>query len=303
MQTDESLRLKVPASTSNLGSGFDTLSAALGLYLTLDVARIPGEEIRWIADWEIKPEENMIKTALERACEELGTKPTGLKITVDNQIPLKRGLGSSAAAIIAGIKIAERVSGKVLDPDAIFELAYPLEGHPDNLSASLMGGWVISRVAGSAMKAERLSANLQCRFVLAVPEISVSTHTAREILPAQLDLSDAVFNLQRCALLVHALTTGDSDLLREATQDRLHQSYRASLVPGAVTLLERQGLPETLADCVLSLTVSGSGSSMLAIADGHYEEIGDWMISVFRKEGVKARFLLLDLDQTGARSF
>jgi len=301
MREGERFSLRVPGSTSNLGSGFDTVSAALGLYLTLEVERSEGEEIEWVADWEIKPEENVILAALVKASQALGIRPGGLKIRVDNEIPLKRGLGSSAAAIIAGIKIAERLAGKTLEPDKVFELAYPLEGHPDNLSASLLGGWVISRVEGGSMKAERLSTSLKCQFVLSVPEVFVSTQTAREILPSSLGLSDAVFNLQRCALLVHALTTGEGTLLREATNDRLHQHYRASLVPGASALLERENLPENLDESLRSITVSGSGSTLLAIADGCCEEIGDWMVSVFRQNGISARFLVLELDQIGAR--
>jgi len=301
MRDGECFSLKVPGSTSNLGSGFDTVSAALGLYLKLEVERIPGEEIQWVADWEIRPEENMISVALAKACQALGVRFGGFRIKVDNEIPLKRGLGSSAAAIVGGIKIAERLSGKTLEPDEVFELAYPLEGHPDNLSASLLGGWVISRVADGRMRAEKLSASIRCQFVLAVPEVRVSTQNAREILPDSLSLSDAVFNLQRCALLIHAISTGASQLLREATKDRLHQAYRASLVPGVSALLEYNDIPEDLAESLISVTVSGSGSAVLAITDNHCEEIGNWMVSVLKNEGTLARFLILDLDESGAQ--
>jgi len=301
MREGESFSLKVPGSTSNLGSGFDTVSAALSLYLSLTVERVPGTEIEWVTDWDIRPEDNMISVALEKACQALGLQTGGLRIEVDNEIPLKRGLGSSAAAIVAGIKIAERLSEKPLQVEEVFELAYPLEGHPDNLSASLLGGWVISRVADGAMKAERLSAAIRCQFVLAVPEVCVSTQEARGILPNRLSLSDAVFNLQRCALLIHAVSTGASRLLREATRDRLHQSYRASLVPGASELLDLREIPADLAESVVSVTVSGSGSTVLALVEDRCDEIGDWMVSVFRTKGVEARFLILDLDQTGAQ--
>ena len=302
MPSSEYFSLRVPGSTSNLGSGFDTISAALRLYLKLRIARSPGErDVQWVADWDISPEENMISIAFETACRAFGIRPQGLRIEVDNEIPLQRGLGSSAAAIVAGVKIAERLAGKTLEPDEIFEIAYPLEGHPDNLSASLLGGWVISRVADGRMYAERLSSALNCRFVLAVPEVCISTQTAREILPERLGLADAVFNLQRCALLVHAISTGRAELLREATRDRLHQSFRASLVPGVPALLEQNDLSENLTESLVSVTVSGSGSSVLAITNDHSEEIGEWMLSVLEREGTTAGLITLDLDETGAR--
>lgn len=301
MHENERFCLKVPGSTSNLGSGFDTVSAALSLYLTLEVERTAGEEIEWIADWELSPEENMIAVALENACQKLDIRPGGLRIKVDNAIPLKRGLGSSAAAIVGGIKIAERLSGRRLEPAAVFELAYPLEGHPDNLSASVLGGWAISRVAEGRMQAERLFASIDCQFVLAIPAVQVSTERARKILPDNLSLSDAVFNLQRCALLIHAISSGKAELLSEATGDRLHQVYRASLVPGALSLLERKDLPEGLSESVLSVTVSGSGSTVLAITRNHCEETGNWMVSAMERNGTPAHYLVLELAAAGAR--
>jgi homoserine kinase len=301
MRDNERFSVKVPGSTSNLGSGFDTVSAALNLYLTLDVERVAGNEIQWIADWELAPEENMIAVALADACQWLDINPGGLHIRVENAIPLKRGLGSSAAAIVGGIKLAERLSGRNLGSDAVFELAYPLEGHPENLSASLLGGWVISRVAEGNMRAERLSASIDCQFVLVVPSVQVSTKNAREILPDDLSLSDAVFNLQRCALLIHAISSGKPGLLDEATGDRLHQSYRAGLVPGVPSLLERKDLPEDLSKAVLSVTVSGSGSTVLAITQGRCEEIGSWMVSTLERSGTSAHYRVLELDTAGAR--
>ncbi len=301
MPEGDRFHLKVPGSTSNLGSGFDTVSAALTLYLKLEVTRIPGRDIEWEADWEIEPEENIIAVALAKASQALGVRPGGCRIKVVNEIPLKRGLGSSAAAIVGGIKIAERFSGRILQPEQVFELAYPLEGHPDNLSASLLGGWVISRVTEGRMRAERLVTSIRCHFVLAVPEVEVSTQKAREILPARVGMSDAVFNLQRCALLIHAISSGKNWLLREATQDRLHQSHRATLVPGAPAVLDCRDLPQEVAESLISITVSGSGSTLLAITEGHCEKIGKWMVAVLGKEGTRARFLVLDLDEKGAR--
>jgi len=292
--------VRIPGSTSNLGPGFDTVSAALSLYLTLGVERTTTEIIEWPADWVLKDSENMILASLRQACRWLGIEAKGLRFTVDNEIPLKRGLGSSAAAIIGGIKVAEHLAGRQLEDKEIFQIAYPLEKHPDNLAASLLGGWTISRTEGSAMEAERLPAKLDCRFVVAIPETVVSTEQARSILPSQFGIEDVVFNLQRSTLLVHAVTSGRKNLLSVATQDRLHQPYRASLVPGLPAVLAREALPAHVEGSLLSVTVSGSGSTVLAIADGHWEELGTWMASIFGKEGIKSEFRILDLETSGA---
>lgn len=297
----EKFTVKVPGSTSNLGSGFDTLSAALGVYLELGIEVTGGLGIQWPSDWSLPPEENMIEVAFRKACEFLHFQPPGFRIRVSNQIPLKRGLGSSGAAIVGGVRIAEHLSGNRLTPDEVFELAYPLEGHPDNLAASLLGGWVVSWVVKGGMHAEKLTSNLTVRFVAAIPEVVVSTAKARAILPGNYSLQDAVFNVQRSALFVHALANGRTDLLKEATRDCLHQAYRAPLVRGLPALLEREALPEALAPSLVSVTISGSGSTVLAMATADYEKIGQWMVSRFAKEGVKAQSVILDLDNAGVR--
>ncbi len=296
-----SIRVVVPGSTSNLGSGFDTVSAALSLYLRLTVEECPGPGFRWPEGWDLPEEDNAIALAVRRAAAELGLKLPGLRFEVDNEIPLKRGLGSSAAAIIAGIKAAEHLAGKRLSEPEILALAYPLEGHPDNLAASLLGGWVLSRVNGDRMQAERLPSRLDVRFVAAVPEVMVSTAEARSILPAHYSRADAVFNLQRCALLVLAVTQGRWDLMGEATEDRIHQRYRAALVPGALDVLERRGLPAELQSLVLAVTVSGSGSTLLAMVRGAPGAVGDWMVQRLAAAGTRAACHVLDLDVRGAR--
>ncbi len=298
--TDE-FTVQVPGSTSNLGSGFDALSAALSVYLRVGVKPTGGSELRWPVDWSLEPHENAIEIGLRRACAELGTEVPGLSFSVDSEIPLCRGLGSSGAAFVAGIRIAERLAGRSLPGERVLRIAYELEGHPDNVSASLLGGWVLSCTDEDRLLAERIPSRLQCRFVVAIPDAAVSTSRARAILPESYPLSDAVFNLQRCGLMVMALSQGRSDLLAEATRDRLHQSFRATLIPGGEAVLERRGLPSQLEDSVLSVTISGSGSTLLAIARDRFREIGAWMTGVLRDAGVHAEIRVLDLDTQGAR--
>lgn len=292
----------VPASTANLGSGFDAVSAALTLHLKLTVERSAGKGIEWLTPWDSSAGENILEQALHRAGRELGLRLPGLRLAMENPIPLGRGLGSSGAAIIAAIKAVEQLSGKCLDHREILDLAYPLEGHPDNLSASLLGGWVLSWIdAKQRVQAEQLQSRLQCRFVATIPETTVSTKEARRILPASYPMEAAVFNLQRCGLLVHALSQGRNDLISEATRDRLHQPFRAELVPGMRAVLQRKDLPACLSRSLLSVTISGSGSTVLALAQDQYQAIGRWMVDTFQKHDTPARFLVLDLDPTGAR--
>ncbi len=294
----ESFRVEVPASTSNLGSGFDTVSAALSLYLRVEAEPAAEPGIEWVSGWD-GSEENILDKALMATLAALGAGRKGVRLRMENPIPLKRGLGSSGAAIVAGIKIAERLAGASLTTAEILGIAYPLEGHPDNLAASLLGGWALSRLGPDGVKVERITARLRCRFVVAIPEKTVSTAEAREILPKSYPLADAVFNLQRCALLVHALHEGRKELLGEAVQDALHQPYRARLAPGTADLLAARGLPANLRESLLGVTISGSGSTILALVDGHEEAVGHWMVERLAEAGSMARFRILDLAEKG----
>ncbi len=304
-KVSDSFSVRVPASTSNLGSGFDTVSAALSLYLTVQVEPTDGKQIEWVQGTDsgasFSEKDNLISRSLHEAFSLLGVQPPGLRIRMDNPVPLKRGLGSSAAAIIAGIKIAEAVSGSDFDTEQIFQVAYPLEGHPDNLSASLLGGWVLSWASDDRMQAEKILSSLSCRFVLAIPEATISTREARAILPQKYSLQDATHNVQRCALLIHALNSGRKDLLREATSDRLHQSFRAQLVPGIQQLLDLENLEPALSASLLGISISGSGSAVIALVDDHEEEIGGWMVETLSAQNTEASFRVFDLDSAGAQ--
>ncbi|MEE8349070.1 MAG: homoserine kinase [Acidobacteriota bacterium] len=307
MMRNNPFTVRVPASTSNLGSGFDTLSAALSLYLTVQVEPTREPRIEWL-DTSTSPlpfsqEDNLILRSLHQALEVLGTETPGCRISMDNQIPLQRGLGSSAAAIVAGIKIAEHLCEGHLNTHQVFQIAYPLEGHPDNLAASLLGGWVLSWVDEDWMNAERLLSALSCRFIVAVPEITVSTPEARNILPKQYSLQDTTFNLQRCGLLVHALNSGQKQFLREAMADRLHQPFRSHLVPGMAQLLGFENLNDAWSDSLLGISISGSGSTAIALADDHYEEIGDWMVETLSAQATRSTWQVVDLDTGGVQIF
>lgn len=294
-------RVRVPASTSNLGSAFDTLSLAFGLHLIVDVEPQKEPGIEWPPDWTLSIQENILDVALRTTFQALGVVPPGLRLRIQNPIPLKRGLGSSGAAIIAGIKIAEQVIGARLGREEILKIAYPLEGHPDNLTASLLGGCVLSWVREGKCDALRLLESLPCKFVVVIPDQTVSTPEARAILPDSYSLEEAVFNVQRCALLVHALQTGQTALLREASRDRLHQAYRARLVPGLEELLGWNGIDKDWSASLLATFISGSGPTIVALTDGSEVKIGSWMVETLAREGTSSEYRVLDLDPVGAQ--
>ena len=291
-------KVAVPGSTSNLGSGFDTISAALTLFLRVQVTPQAGRDLVWEGD---VPDENILARAFLDALRFMSCDRPGLRIEVENPIPLGRGLGSSGAAIVAGIRMAQQVAGRSLTTEEVMQIAMPLEGHPDNLAASLLGGWVLSRSSGAGVQCEKIESPLQCHFILAVPDVTVSTQRARRILPTSYSLEDAVFNLQRCALFVHALHTGKQTLLREATGDRLHQSYRAGLVPGLDALLEFRGLSPQLQGSLLSITISGSGSTVLAMAESQTDALAAWMQETLGSHGTEAEVLTLGLSREGVQ--
>ncbi len=297
----DNVQLVVPGSTSNLGSGFDAISAALSVYLEIDVTFREDAELVWPEGWMLEPADNAIEKGLRAGAAEMGVEIPGMAFAVRNDIPLRRGLGSSGAAYVAGIRLAEHIAGARLPERESLAIAYGLEGHPENVAASLMGGWTLSWVDSGKVWSERLPFKLDCRFVVAIPDIEISTRQARAILPEQYGLKDAVFNLQRCGLLVFALSQGRPDLLREATRDQLHQAFRASLIPGAESVLSREGLPRHLDEKVLALTVSGSGSTLLAITTGGHDEVGGWMVDALAANRSRADYHVLDLDVRGVR--
>ncbi len=259
------VRVQVPATSANLGPGFDTLGLALSRYDEV-TARITvsGVDISVTgegADRLARDERHLVLRSMRAAFDALGAQPSGLALECTNQIPHGRGLGSSAAAIVAGIELARGlVAGgrELLDDAATLALAGELEGHPDNVAACLLGGLTVAWTDNDASKAVRLDP-VGVSPVLFIPTEASATEAARMALPATVPHGDAAFNASRSALLIVALT-GRPDLLVTATQDRLHQSYRADAMAGSSALLAR------LRGAGLAAVISGAGSSVLALA-------------------------------------
>ncbi len=300
------VRVRVPASTTNLGPGFDALGLALGLHnrLTFRLTDGPthvevlGEGIGTLST----DASNLAYQAVCRLFAEVGKDAPELSISLENAIPVSRGLGSSSTAIVGGLVGANALLAEPLDREALLRLAVEIEGHPDNVAPALMGGFQVTSLTEHDLEHLRIPAPTGLRAVVCIPEHSVSTEAARSILPTSYSREDAVFNVGRVALLVAALLTGETGKLRAAMEDRLHQPYRAALIPGFEAAL-RGALDAGAAGACLS----GSGSTMLALvahdlSDGQGLEaaVGEAMVAAVRASGTEARWLALDVDPDGA---
>lgn len=268
----------VPGSTSNLGPGFDALGLALGVYLhvRIDAAMDDGEgRLLFRFDDLTLRGENTIERALRAVAKRHGVALPSLELAVRSEIPLKAGLGSSAAAIVAGIRLFETIAGRLPQGD-VLTLAAELEGHPDNTSASILGGLTASCQADGRVVAISTRWPDEIRVVVATPAVGLETKAARAALPASIGRDDAVFNLQRTALLVQAIHARRYDAIREALRDRLHQPYRAPLVPGLDDALAFED-----AD-LLGVFLSGAGPSIAALTLGDAPGIVDRFERLYR---------------------
>ena len=253
--------VRAPATVANLGPGFDALALALDLWNEVEADTEARPEVRVEGEGAGElPEDasNLVFRAMVWLAREVGGTLPPFALRCRNRIPLERGLGSSAAAVVSGIVLADRLLGAGLGPDRLLEVAVDIEGHPDNVAACLRGGAVVAYLSRSGWRAEPLAAHPDLRLAVLIPEHErLPTEDARRVLPRQVPLADAAFNAGRVALAVLALTQRP-ELLPEAVEDRLHQSRRLPLVPGARALFEE------LRAAGLPVCVAGAGPSLVA---------------------------------------
>lgn len=225
------IRIQVPATSANLGSGFDSLGIALTLYNQIWIEEADSVDISCKDGVSVPTDENnLIYWAAKRLYEECGRKLPGLKIIQLNNIPIARGLGSSSACIVAGILGANRLLGGPLNRHELVDLAAEIEGHPDNTTPALEGGLVASAIEAGKVYHVSVPVSEKIRFVLFIPPFELKTEMARSVLPKQYSRTDAVYNLSRSALMTASLFSGKLENLRVAVQDRIHQPYRSHLI-------------------------------------------------------------------------
>ncbi len=257
--------VRVPATSANVGVGFDCLGIALDLTATFlmapaDKLLIEGCEERF------RDENNLVWLSYLDACGALGYDPIPLRITILSPIPLSGGLGSSSTCVIAGVAAAMALVGDGFDQQRALELATSLEGHPDNVAPAMLGGLVSSFVEDGQTTCTRMDVASNLRFVAIAPPYEIRTEEARRVLPQEVSRSTAVWQMGRCVAMVRAMETGDCKLLGKASHDKLHEPYRAKLIPDYDDLRAA-----ALGAGACAFMISGSGSTMLAVTDGDDE--------------------------------
>lgn len=298
------IRLKVPATTANLGSGFDTLGMALTLYNIFTIKEILPEgeytcEVSGEGVDELKDaRKNMLVTSYIKACNEWNAPVKGFSFESCNAVPLNRGLGSSSTAVVAGVALANILSGLNLPEPELLRVMTKIEGHPDNVVPCYIGGMTVSCWDGESLRYVRLPALPDdLNVIAAVPDFQVHTEDARKILPESVPFRDAVFNVSHASILCAAWAMGRWDLLRVGMEDRLHQPHRAKLFPGSTGekfFSEISNHP----DCVAN-AISGSGPTMIAIVHGPAGKLSEAMCRIFTDGGAASHFFVLNCSSYG----
>lgn len=305
--------VKVPATTANIGPGFDTLGMALPLYntVTIEETVLPGTgvDINVIADGiamdefaleHIPLDENsIVYKAVELLYNSIGQSPSELKITIKSGIPVARGLGSSASVIVGALIAANELLGHPADDLALLSIACELEGHPDNITPAFVGGLVMSsQEEDGSVVYRKLNWPNDWAITVCVPDFELSTGIARSVLPKEVPLKDAVFNAQRLAMFIEAVHTKDSELLKLALKDKLHQPYRMKLIQGLDEIMEAFKHNDDVYGCV----ISGAGSSILVISNkNNLENIQNEVRDIWTSLNIKCDIKTLNVEQNGAQ--
>lgn len=293
---NKKVTVRVPATTANLGPGFDSFGCALALYNTVTVEQIGHTLVIEGCDSAYCNENNLVVQAYRAAVQRMGLEPeAGLKINICAQIPVARGLGSSAAMLAAGALAANALHGSRLSKAEVLEVCNVLEGHPDNLAPALYGGLTASMVEEGRPYTVQYNVHPSLNFVTVIPDFELSTRKARSVLPRQVSYADAVYNLSHAAVLARALELGETSLIACALKDKLHQPYRESLI--AHYALARE---EALRLGALAYCISGAGPTQLALVQGNAEAFAFWLAEALMHDAPGWKVLPLAVDAVGA---
>jgi homoserine kinase len=293
----------VPATTANLGPGFDCIGAALTLYNEFKFTRLDEGEVIISATGaeaeKVKTDEsNLVYQAFVRFYQHLQQIPPSVKIEIQMDVPLARGLGSSATAIVGGLVGANLLAGEPLSQSEVMELAIAMEGHPDNVVPALLGGCRLAATNDTAWEICEIPWHNHVVPVVAIPDFELSTKEARGVLPTQVSRADAIFNTAHLGLLLRGLETANSNWLKAALQDRLHQPYRKALILGYDAVNSA-----ALATGAYGMVISGAGPTLLALTDElHSQAVATAMAAAWKQQGITAIVRSLSLDTQGASS-
>lgn len=299
----KSVRVTIPASTANLGPGFDAVGMAFQLYTTIEMRvsevtdiRLHGSELGSLPI----DKSNLIYQVAASLFQQAGMSVPELYIEASSDIPLTRGLGSSAAAIVGGLVAANQLAGEPFSHEELFAVATKLEGHPDNAGASLFGGIVVATMpdmADEPVPYVRFLAPPSMQALVIIPDFRLSTDKARHVLPKVYTKEDVIYNVGHSSLLVAALVQGRLDLLAQAMRDRLHQPYRAQMVPGLTEILQ-----EAPQHGALGAALSGAGPTILCLLSGNVkQELLAYIDDVMGRNKISYKTMLLQPDERGVQ--
>jgi homoserine kinase len=294
------VHVSVPATSANLGPGFDALGLALTLYNEVGASEAEGVSVAIEGEGATRlprSADNVVARGVKLAYEAAGRRFTGCALECTNRVPAARGLGSSAAAWVGGLVAGNALLGSPLTKDALLALAARAEGHPDNVAAALFGGLTVSCASGPTVTAVSLPVPAGLRWVVLIPEVTSATAQARAVLPASVPYHDAVFNVQRVALLLASLWADRPAALAAALEDRLHEPYRLRLFPWMPEVVRAARAAGALG-CVLS----GAGPSLLAVVAGDETPVAAAMEAALRRAGMAGAARQFDVDTAGAVS-
>ena len=298
----KSVKVRVPGTSANCGPGFDCLGVACTIYNELELTLLEEERL----DIEITgdgaenipvDERNIVWRSIQKLLERAGKAQEykGAVIRMNNGVPLSRGLGSSATAIVGGLKAANECLGNPFTNRDLLQMATEIEGHPDNVAPAIFGGFTISIVRNGKPECFSLMPKLPVKLVVTVPDFFLPTKAARAVLPAEVSMKDAVFNIGRAAMLTAALCKGNKSFLRSVFDDALHQPYRAKLIPGMYDVFKA-----ARAAGALGASMSGAGPCLIAFTVENADAVGMAMRDAFARNNVKSEYHVFDIDGTGA---
>ncbi|PAX53424.1 homoserine kinase [Brunnivagina elsteri CCALA 953] len=300
---NSSVTVTVPATTANLGAGFDCIGAALSIYNEFKFTLLSEGKTHITATGKeaervnTNIQDNLLYQSFVKLCDRIGKTPPSVKMEIGLGVPLARGLGSSATAIVGGLVAANVLAGEPLSQSEVMDLAIEIEGHPDNVVPALIGGCRLAATGASGWEICDIPWHESIIPVVAIPEFELSTAEARQVLPTEISRADAIFNISHLGLLLRGLETGKQNWLQASLQDKLHQPYRKSLI---------QGYDKVSAAAIsagaFGMVISGAGPTLLALTDTtHAIDVVVAMASAWQELAIKAEVRSLAIETQGAK--
>ncbi len=290
------IKVIVPATSANIGPGFDTLGIAFNLYNKFEFSEEGTENKFYGFKEEFSNEENIVYKAMVTCFEKCNYKPKGIKINLlREEIPISRGLGSSSTCIVAGLLGANSIMGNPLTVHELFKIGVEMEGHPDNIAPAFFGGMVVSVLEDGEVVYNKIDIKDGVTFVAIIPDFELSTSTARKVLPREVNFKDAIYNISRVSLMISAFANGNYDLLRYGCKDAIHQKYRSPLIKNYDLVYNK-----CISFGALSCFLSGAGPTIMVLIKNDEKEIVNKIRDFLRNKEIPWKVKELAIDKLGA---